>query len=258
MRTFLLLFIAPLLFTHTLSAAPLRQTTAQPPTIIIFTTDLESISLEEAEAEHTTMTVSWHTIHITEAHQLGLDVLRANTWTSLLDVTEALPPVGSRIVPVLHSLNFGPPTYRLTITTRDGDILDRRIITIPYMPTTEDSTPEIQFFGTNAFSVDADVVAEGRARIALVWNVKHRIPTSNLVFEQILAGGRAVSVELPRSVFWIPSSGEGAVSPVLPEGNDIAMIRLRVVDVISGDVYDEAVVNVPVVESPIDAEGDGA
>jgi len=78
--------------------------------------------------------------------------------------------------------------------------------------------------------------------------VRGRVPTSNLIFEQLLPDGRAISVELPRLSRWIASSGEGVVAPILPD-NDAQEIRLRlrVVDLANDTVYAEQVINLPII-----------
>ena len=83
--------------------------------------------------------------------------------------------------------------------------------------------------------------------MGVLWAVVNRPPNSNLIFDQILDGGRAVPVELPRAAFWIASEGTGTVAPVPPESGTLVRLRLRLVDVISGDVLDEADLFLPVV-----------
>jgi hypothetical protein len=54
-----------------------------------------------------------------------------------------------------------------------------------------------------------------------------------------------VNVELPRTVYYVPSSGVGAVQPRMPQGEQFIRLRLSLVSVISGDVYASADLAVP-------------
>src|SRR5690606_5442300 len=88
-------------------------------------------------------------------------------------------------------------------------------------------------------------LAAGNARVTVDWNITNRPPTANPVFEQLLPGGEAVNVELPREFLWVPSSGSGPVAPVAPETGNTIDLRMRVVDMVNGTVYAEDTVSIP-------------
>lgn len=203
----------------------------QIPTIVRFSIDLPDtpITVDATERGDISATLNWHVIHTdVSGHTLLLEAYRINGWVRITNEAEDDAPwdfVGSRTLDLQHPLNFGIPTYRLTLLDNDENILEQRIITVPYDEI--EDTPQIVAF---------DRTDNAGSNVGVVWDVINRIPTSNLTFEQVLSDGSAVSVELPRSTMWIASAGEGAVAPVEPEGE----IRLRVVDVITGEVYDES------------------
>src|SRR6185369_7108423 len=81
----------------------------------------------------------------------------------------------------------------------------------------------------------------------LSWQVSNRVPTSNLIFEQVMPDGTARLAELVRGTLWLPSAGQnGVVAPITPGDATAITIRLRLVDLVTGNVYDEATVEVPI------------
>ncbi len=163
-----------------------------------------------------------------------------------------LDPTGSRDVTIQPSLTFGPPTYLLSIVgVKSNAIVDQRIVTIPYAaPDDATVSPTIEIFMANVDNLDGTQLAAGSQPVTVSWSVAHRVPTSNLVFEQVLPDGSAVSVELPRPYVWVPSTAEGPLAPVYPVGGSQVTLRLRVVDLISGDLYDEQLLTLPLVNLP--------
>jgi hypothetical protein len=75
--------------------------------------------------------------------------------------------------------------------------------------------------------------------------------TGQVVFEQILADGSAVNIELPRENPWVNSVGDGVAAPVAP-GGDATNIRLRVrlFDLLNGRVYDQRELTIPINNAP--------
>ena len=215
------------------------------PVIVNFEADRAAITVNTAEKGETDLTLSWHVINMLADDQLRLDQRSLGGWVTVLPEGETLPAVGNFLLPLQHPLDFGPPTYRLTLIDSSDEIVDERIVVIPYeIP--PDSPPEITLFTTSNPTVVAAALADETARVSVSWEVTNRVPGSNLVFEQVLEDGQAVPVELPRANLWIASTGDGVVAPVPPQNSSLLQIRLRVQDVASGDVYDESIVEVAV------------
>jgi hypothetical protein len=226
-----------------------------PPTIVFFEQPLNPQPLDVVENGNVEMMVSWHVIHVNESHHLALEAYQGREWISLLEPGETLPMVGSRGVMLTHPANFGPPTYRLSIRDAGNRILDEWTLVVPYQQQQAVAPPAIQAFTSDLHTVDPTALADGNARIPVTWTVTGRQLTTNLQFQQVLADGSVVSVELPRSSYWVPSSGTGAVAPIPPGGRDapvvagdMVQLRLQVVDVISGDIYDTREILLDVLE----------
>ncbi len=216
------------------------------PTIITFTSSLDRISMADLEAGSAATDLAWTTVGLTSSDHLTLHVYQQNRWVPVFqDNSVPLEPNGSRRVTVAHPQNFGPPAYLLSIVDASSRILEQRTLTIP-LSTLDAVPPVIESFTAEVASVDAAQVAAGGVLIPVAWSVAKRVPGSNLVFEQVFADGAAVSVELPRSVLWVPSSGTGIVAPVWRQGEQAVTLRLRVISVASGSVYDEARITIPV------------
>ncbi|MBC7814262.1 MAG: hypothetical protein H7175_24115 [Burkholderiales bacterium] len=226
-----------------------------PPTIVTFAADLDTITVSDAEAGQTSATLAWNTVGVTENYRILLEAYQLDGWVSLLNAGDAeLPGVGTRVINVQHPLNFGPPTYRLLIVDEGSSVLEQRILTIPYADT--DTPATIEAFTSPDQSIDPEALTSGDARLAVAWEVSNRPATASITFEQVLADGTAVVVELPRQNLWIPSTGQGSVAPVEPGTGRVVRLRLRVVDLVSGAVYAEEQLAVPFTGSPAPTEED--
>lgn len=219
---------------------------AQTPTIITFSSSLESVTVDEAESGKLTTTLAWQTVGVTGDYRITLHTYQLNHWVELFsDLSVPLEASGSREVTIDPPGNFGPPTYLLSIVNAQAQVVDQRTLTIDYALEAA-SEPLIESFEAEVTSVDASVLAAKTAIVGVSWEVSNRLPTTNLVFEQVLASGEAVSVELPRGNLWVPSSGTGVVAPVLDGVEDTITLRLQVVDLASDDVYAEKTIELEV------------
>ena len=220
--------------------------TSRPATILRFVSDAAPVTVEALEEGELTITLAWHVVHIAEGQELVLRRYRDGEWERLLP-DEALPPVGDVSVSLEHPGTFGPPTYRLEILDELNRVIDERTLLIPYADEAlQELTPTIVEFSTTAGGINAAALAASTARVEVAWEVADRVPLSNLVFEQVMGGDQSMLVELPRRLFWVPSKGAGPLAPTVGSDASQIVLRLRVVDVISGDVYDEALLTVPV------------
>ena len=191
------------------------------PAIITFDADLLSITVDAAEAGQTNTTLSWHVINVSSSQHLVVEQRSLNTWVSVVPGDETLLPVGSLLLPVQHPLDFGPPTYRLRLLDASDNLLDERIISIPYeIPA--DSQPSIEVFSSSTATLlggsDGGLNAE---HVNVTWKVIDRVPGSNLVFDQVLENGQSVPVELPRDNLWVVSQGSGDLAPVPPLSSNV-------------------------------------
>jgi len=218
------------------------------PAIILFDSSLDTITMAEAESGVATTTLTWHTAGLTDDYRILLHQYVLDGW-KLVFAEDSVPleASGARVVTVRHPLNFGPPTFLLSIMRAGSNaIVDQRVAEIPYDLGEDVPSPEVQSFTTELTGVEYAELAAGDTRALVSWNIANRIPTSNLVFEQVLPDNSVVSVELPRQNLWVPSTSQGPIAPVAPEAGATLVLRLRVVDVISRVVYDEALIELPI------------
>lgn len=208
-----------------------------PPTIILFASSLQEVSLADLEAGTATTTFTWYTVGLTAEHRLTLHYYLQNHWEPVFDAASVpLEPYGSREVTLQQPLNFGSPTYLLSIVDAQSRIVEQRVLVIPFAET-PGVEPVIESLTADQTSLDAAAVASGAALVVLTWDVSGRLPNSNLVFEQVFSDGSSVSVELPRSVLWVSSAGSGPVLPVYREGETQITLRLSVADLVTTNVY---------------------
>lgn len=204
-----------------------------PPTIISFASDLESISMADAEAGETTAVLSWEVVGLKPDMGLALYTYRFSAWQPL-PLDEPLPANGSTTITVEHTRNFAPPTYNLTIIDGQGAPVDQRVLVIPYDESAISGPPQIESFTSTEQTLDITEVATGVARVFVHWTVSNRGPLDNIVFEQVVEGGDTISVELPRPNLWIASEGDGVLAPVLPRTSATIQLQMRVVDMRDG------------------------
>jgi hypothetical protein len=219
------------------------QTSPFIPAIIQFEVDVESVALPDVEAGDATATVSWYIVNVGQGQSLALDYWRLNGWVSVLEEDETLAPVGEREVTLQDPVSFAEPTFRLTLLS-GNTILDQRFLVIPYAEAAGE--PAIESFETTATGVEAAALTQRNARVEVSWEVSGRIPHTTLVFEQVLTDEQAVNVELPRSTLYVASEGAGAVAPVTPVLEASIRLRLSVVNVLDGTIYDSEELVIPV------------
>jgi len=141
----------------------------------------------------------------------------------------------------------------ITVQMRLVDLETNATITSAQSTVAIEDAPQatISAFTAGITQIDRAVLATGQARVPVTWEVQRRPSGSNLVFEQVLPDGSVNNVELPRSVVLVPSSGNGVVVPQLPQGevNEITL-QVRLIDIVSGAVFDRAQITLPIVNSP--------
>jgi hypothetical protein len=196
------------------------------PSIITFDSSLKMITVGGAEAGGTTTTLTWHTVGLTPEYRVRLHTYLLDRWESVFPADSVpLEADGSRVITVRHPLNFGPPTFLLSILhTPTNNVVDQRILTIAYDLSTITESPVIDTFETEVEGVEVAALQNKTAQVVVAWSVANRVPTSNLVFEQF-ADGSAVSVELP--IIRVPSAAQGPVAPVYEEGHRRAAAPAR-------------------------------
>jgi hypothetical protein len=244
MRKHSLMFLLLVVLLITVSAAS-AQTGQRIPAIVQFTSGTPSFTVTELEAGTAQTVLAWHIINIAN-QRITLESYSLSGWQSLLGEDETLPPVGTREVAVAHPLTFGTPTYRLAVVDDDeGRVVSEQYLTIPYTEAAE--APTIEQFTTDTTELNSAELIQRSARALVRWSVTGRTPTSNLLFEQVLSPEDVISVELPREFLWVPSQGQGEVAPDVPLALEAGVVlRLTVIDVITGTIYDQAEITVPV------------
>jgi len=223
-----------------------------PPSIITFTASPDAATMAEIEDGQTLLILSWNVVNLTEAHTLTLEAQRLNAWESVVGGEDTLVAQDYRQVILQPSLTFRPPTYRLSVRDAEGRAVDDYVLVIPFADTS-DSVPLISLFTTPVQTLAAEALEQRTAMVPVSWAITNRIPTANPVFEQVMDDGSAEVIELPRDSLWIPSAGEGVVAPMLPQSSDTVQLRMRLVDMISGEVYDEALWDLPVGGAVVDS-----
>jgi len=234
------------------TAAPARQAGALLAAIVSFNSDVSTVNYADVDAGTASATLSWRTINTNGQYRLALDTYQQNRWVSVLGTNEALPLNGSRQVTVTHPQNYGVPTYRLTLHTTQGDVIGQQFITIPYAPSAQ-AAPQIVSFTTQAPSIDTNLLVQNNARLTVSWQIADRSPNTLIRFEQVLPDGSTISVEPSRSVLWLPSQGDGGITPRSTASKEDLHFRMSLINLDDNSVIDQAEFSLPVIGTVIQA-----
>jgi hypothetical protein len=252
-RIILILTMAVLLST---TVPTIAQNADTPPAILYFDWSVRDknassgeevvISLDAVERGEIELTLSWGVLYANDGQHVELETYRIQGWETIFaDDNDRERPHsinGQRVLDLQHPLNFGPPTYRLSLFDREDTLLEARIITIPY-----DHDPETKAHPeVISLSAPLNINADDLDAIPVSWEVENRWPGTNLVFEQVLPDGSVWSAELPRAHQWIASQGEGILQARPPTAGNAIILRLHVVNMQTGETYDQAAVVVAV------------
>jgi hypothetical protein len=227
------------------------QTLQPPPAIITFTASPNAATMAEVEDGQTPLVLSWNVVNFTDVHTLTLEAQRLNAWESVIGGEDTLLAQDYRQVTLMPSLTFQPPTYRLSVRDAEGRTVDDYVLVIPFAETS-DGPPEISLFTTQVQTLAVEALEQRTAMVPVSWAIIRRVPTANPVFEQVMDDGSTQVIELPRDSLWIPSAGQGVVAPFLPQ-SDTVRLRMQLVDMVSGEVYDEEFWDLPVGGAVVDS-----
>lgn len=244
-------FVLAMILTLVLGGGWQAASAAPHPVIVMFESSLKSITVTDAEAGSKTTTLTWNTAGMTDDYRLTLHTYILDGWKPVFSADSVpLELNGTREVTVQPSLTFSPPTFLLSIVNvKTNSVIDQRIAAIPY-DTAQATPPAIDTFTSNVSNIDGTQLAAGQTQVTVSWSVSNRVPTSNLVFEQVFQNGNALSVELPRPYLWIPSTAAGPLAPIYPAGESQVTLRLRVVDVVTNKEYASKTLQLPIVNVP--------
>lgn len=214
------------------------------PAIVDFVAITNPVTLAEVEAGTANAALSWHIVNVTPGQRVTLDQFVGTGWVSLIPQGGQIEAVDTLDITIADPLNFGTPTYRLSLLDSRGTALDQRFLVLPYAP--DVAAPTITEFSTTAASVALDALTDGDARVEVTWSVANRPPQTQIVFDQVLAPDNVVNAELPRPSLYVPSAGVGAVAPRAPLGGAEVTLRMAVLAVPSGDVLASQDIVLPV------------
>ncbi|MBC7814003.1 MAG: hypothetical protein H7175_22815 [Burkholderiales bacterium] len=210
-------------------------TTGNRPTITRFTSCCPQVRADQLAAGTARLPVTWEVINRPFGSTLIFEQITASGSAVNVELPRQNPWVNSSGDGVTAPQSAGTSAGEILLRVRlidllSGRVYDQRelIATISDTPTYD---PQISVFSTTAVAVNPTALQQRTARIPVAWDVTNRPPSSNLVFEQVLADNSVVNIELPRSNPWVASAGSGVTAPVPPGGTATEIrFRLRLVD----------------------------
>ncbi|NWG16056.1 MAG: hypothetical protein HXY41_05415 [Chloroflexi bacterium] len=221
------------------------------PAIVQFATTAQSADRQALVSRTARIPVSWEVINRPNTGNLVFEQVLEDGTVVNIELPRENPYVASSgtgvTAPVApQKAETNTITLRLRLfDVANSTVYAERQISLPI--TTTPTGSFITTFSTTAASVEQLALENRTARIPVAWNVTNRPQNTNLVFEQILADGRVINVELPRPVPIVPSSGLGVVAPIVP-GADSAVLRLqlRLINLSTFATLDSKEITVPI------------
>jgi hypothetical protein len=227
--------------------------------ITAFTTTLASVDRAALSNRTARVPVSWATQNRPVFANLFFEQVMPDGGVINVELPRVIPWVNSNgdgmAAPILPSDSATEITLRVRLMSLlNGQLLDERILRLPIgngggQSADPSSRPIITSFSACCATVNANALNTRSAYIPVTWSAANRPITANLIFEQVLADGSVVNVELPRSNPWVNSSGQGVTAPVAPGGGSRDVnLRLRLIDLLTGRVYDQRTVRLTVTD----------
>jgi len=243
-----LIALLVMLMSLALGSAQAQSADAERPVITSFTSSATTVDRAALQNRSARIPVAWTTANrplfanlvfeqIVDRVAVNVELPRTNPWVNSNEkgmVAPYLPSEGNFVVLRVRLVHFFLPI-----------IYDERELRLP-ISTADAKTPTITQFSTSLSRVDSAALNQGNLRIPVSWNVINRPQNATLVFEQVFDDGRWQNVELPRANPWVNSSGDGVVAPIYGAGvSREVVLRLRLIDTRSGEVYDQADIRLP-------------
>lgn len=236
------------------------------PRITSFATSLGTVDRNALANRTARVPVSWTTQNRPIFANLFFEQVFAGGNVINVELPRLIPWVNSNgdgvAAPILPPEGASEIRLRVRLVSMlNGQVLDEKTLTVPIGTSggnggNPGARPSIIGFSACCTSVSADALANGTARIGVSWSAANRPLTSNLIFEQVLADGTIVNVELPRENPWVNSTGNGVTAPVLPGGNSKDVnLQLRLIDLLTGRVYDQRTIKLTVTDNSNPAPG---
>ena len=219
------------------------------PAVIAFGTTTEIVDRSALNGRRVGIPVTWQAENRPLLANLYFEQILPDGSAINVELPRAFFPVplsGTGVVAPIEPPN-GVEEIVLRLSLRDlfgRRVFDERQFSLPIGVTGDAGSdagdvPAISAFSAENSSVARTQIESGAARIPVSWRIENRPLLANLVFEEVLEPGSSINVELPRDHFWVGASGSGMVAPRLPVTDGPMRLRLRLVDVFSGRVYDQ-------------------
>lgn len=229
------------------------------PAILRFMTSAEFVGYDALQAQSARIPVEWEVANRPIMSNLYFEQILPDGQAVNVELPRQIPWVASQGIgntaPILPT---GAEEIVLQVTLKhllNGRVYDTKEIRVRIVPglagadhTAIQPSPTILYFNVlnNNQPLNATDLDSGSLRLSVNWSVMNRPDNANLYFEQILPDGRAVNVELPRTVEWVNSSGEGVIAPVASSNTTEIVLRLRLYDRVTRRDLDQMIVSVPV------------
>ncbi len=226
------------------------------PTITAFTSTATSVNATALQNRTARVPVSWAVQNRPDNSNLVFEQVLADNTAVNVELPRQNPYVassGNGVVAPVPPGGQNPTSIKVRvrlIDLRTQTTLDQRELTLT-LDTSSGPAPAINTFALGATTVTSQALQARTARVPVSWAAENRPDNSNLVFEQVLADGRVVNVELPRQNPYVASSGNGVVAPIPPGGDNPTEIKLRVrlIDIRSSNVYATKEATVSIVDA---------
>ncbi|MEO1286231.1 MAG: hypothetical protein AAFV93_00580 [Chloroflexota bacterium] len=222
--------------------------------ITSFTTEYTNVARTGLASGTARIPVSWDTANRPLTANLVFEQILPDGSTVNVELPRPIQWVASRgngiAAPILPEDNVDNIRLRVSLVSFFSDtIYDTRELVLNIVGNANDSVRPalVDFVPAYNAPINRSQLNNGTIRLPVSWQAINRQPWMNLVFEQVLADGTVVNIELPRSITWVNSSDRGVIAPIAvdDEIQDL-VLRVRLVDFFQDYTYDYKYAYVPI------------
>ncbi|MGB1286415.1 MAG: hypothetical protein ACPG7F_07785, partial [Aggregatilineales bacterium] len=231
------------------------------PVISTFNSSLTTVDRDALTQRSARIPVSWQADNRPLLANLIFEQILPNDSVINVELPRIIPWVNSTgngiTAPILPSNSATAITLRIRLTNIvTSETYDEKTITLAIANNGSgaggtDKIPTIKQFQTDfTGKLNQEALAAGNIQLPVSWLAINRPVTANLIFEQILPDSTIKNVELPRNNPRVNSEGRDIIAPVSPGENiKSIVVRVRLIDLLYGRIYDQRIINIPIAEA---------
>jgi hypothetical protein len=213
------------------------------PTIDFFTVDNHALDYAAVERGYETANFSWQAGGLRAGDKMEMHAWVNNDWRLIGEGFEAAK---TDSLVIAHPLSFELPRYRLSVVDSSGQRIVESVLELQYAESSV--APRIAYFLSRELSFTPQSI-QNQEGVAVHWWVYNRWYRSNIVYEQVMPDGRVISIAENVLTEFRRAVDQGVLYPRYPGDGEDVVLRLRVVDIDTGETLAQLDTILPIIAS---------